>query len=68
MGVKHLALTTRDASRVDESWLEELRRPGAHVELLQVDMSDKEALAAVHAQVTRDMPPVCGVAHAAMVL
>ncbi|XP_044716927.1 AMP-binding enzyme domain-containing protein [Hirsutella rhossiliensis] len=67
-GVRYLALTTRNTSRVDASWLEELRLQGAHVKLFQVDVSDKEALAAVYDQVTREMPPICGVAHAAMVL
>ncbi|PHH78323.1 hypothetical protein CDD80_7078 [Ophiocordyceps camponoti-rufipedis] len=35
---------------------------------LDVDVSDKNALAAVHTQIVREMPPICGVAHAAMVL
>lgn len=67
-GARHLALTTRNTSRVDSSWLEELRQQGAHVRLFQVDVSDKKALAAVCSQTERDMPPICGVAHAAMVL
>lgn len=68
VGVRHLALTTRNVSRVDTSWLKELRLRGAHFRLFQVDVSDKKVLEAVHAQVSREMPPISGVAHAAMVL
>ncbi|PFH59668.1 hypothetical protein XA68_12046 [Ophiocordyceps unilateralis] len=67
-GVKYLALTTRSITRVDPSWLEELRLEGAHVRLFEVDVSDKNTLTAIHTQIVREMPPICGVAHAAMVL
>ncbi|KAF4595806.1 putative polyketide synthase [Ophiocordyceps camponoti-floridani] len=67
-GVRNLALTTRNMARLDSGWLEELRFQGATVRLFEVDVSDKDALAAVHAQIVRKMPPICGVAHAAMVL
>ncbi|RDA87869.1 hypothetical protein CP532_2942 [Ophiocordyceps camponoti-leonardi (nom. inval.)] len=67
-GVKHLALTTRNINRVDAAWLEELRTEGANVRLFQVDVSDKDALLAVHDEIVKEMPPICGVANAAMVL
>lgn len=67
-GVTHLALLTRNPDKVDKPWLKELERLGANVRLFGVDVSDKEALTHVHDRVLREMPPVSGVANAAMVL
>ncbi|EEU43643.1 uncharacterized protein NECHADRAFT_70660 [Fusarium vanettenii 77-13-4] len=67
-GVRHLALTTRNVEAIDKVWLEGLRLQGANVRLFQVDVGDKAALELAHAQVTAEMPPICGVANAAMVL
>lgn len=67
-GVRHLALTTRNVSRVDKQWLEALQLAGANIKLLELDVGDKEALAIAYDQVSREMPPICGVANAAMVL
>nr|ACS68554.1 hybrid PKS-NRPS protein [Metarhizium anisopliae] len=67
-GVRHLALTTRNISAVDEVWVREIERAGACLKLYQVDVSDKNALQAVYEDIGRNMPPVVGVANAAMVL
>ncbi|KAM6517298.1 Hybrid PKS-NRPS synthetase luc5 [Fusarium solani] len=67
-GVRHLALTTRNVEAIDKVWLEGLQLQGADVRLFQVDVGDKAALERAHAQVTAEMPPICGVANAAMVL
>ncbi|RDA92440.1 hypothetical protein CP533_6453 [Ophiocordyceps camponoti-saundersi (nom. inval.)] len=67
-GVKYLALTTRDITRVDAVWLEELRLDGANVRLFQVDVSDRNGLLDMKDEIAREMPPICGVANAAMVL
>ncbi|RCI10044.1 hypothetical protein L249_8500 [Ophiocordyceps polyrhachis-furcata BCC 54312] len=67
-GVKHLALTTRNIKQVDAAWIEELRLNGTNVRLFQVDVSDKDALMAMHKEIVQEMPPICGVSNAAMVL
>ena len=67
-GVRHLALATRNVSRVDKDWLRALRLAGANVQLFELDVADKEALEIAYKQISREMPRICGVANAAMVL
>lgn len=67
-GAKHLALTTRNPAAVDKLWLEELRSSGAQVALIGADIADMDALQASKKQIDATMPPVAGVANAAMVL
>nr|ALQ32774.1 putative polyketide synthase [Fusarium babinda] len=67
-GVRHLALTTRNVAAIDKVWLEELRLQGAQVSLYQADVSDKAALSQAYDRIVKEMPPICGVANAALLL
>ncbi|KAL6232485.1 hypothetical protein BDW75DRAFT_242951 [Aspergillus navahoensis] len=67
-GVRHLILTSRNVKKVDRAWLDELQSLGAEVKLFELDIADKAALLAMYNQVQRHMPPIVGVANAAMVL
>ncbi|KAM0360408.1 hypothetical protein ACHAP4_002485 [Fusarium culmorum] len=67
-GVRHIALTTRNVDSVDKVWLEELRMQGAQVNLVQADVSDKDALTRAYQQIVEQMPPVCAAANAALLL
>src|SRR5213082_320845 len=49
-------------------WLVELDAAGAQVIAAQADVSDEAALAGVFADIERNMPPLRGIIHAAMVL
>ncbi|KAL1976856.1 hypothetical protein VTN31DRAFT_3138 [Thermomyces dupontii] len=67
-GVRHLILTSRNSKNVNRVWLEELKRMGAQVHLFELNIADKQALHAMYDQVQRQLPPIAGVANAAMVL
>ena len=67
-GARFLALTSRNPDRVSATWLHELRHQGAQVTLLAADVADKASLSEACAHVGSSMPPIAGVANAAMVL
>jgi len=69
-GVKHLALVSRGGVKTPQQAqaLEELRARGASVEVVQVDVADKQALRQALEELERRMPPLRGVVHAAAVL
>lgn len=67
-GVRHLILTSRNTKSVGQAWLDELKSMGAAVHLFQLDIADKPALLSMHDHVKKHLPPVAGVANAAMVL
>jgi acyl transferase domain-containing protein/NADP-dependent 3-hydroxy acid dehydrogenase YdfG/acyl carrier protein len=66
-GVRYIVLTSR-APQVDQGWLEGLRAMGAVVQVRPLDITDREALHHAYAEISRDLPPVAGVANGAMVL
>ncbi|KAM6478156.1 beta-ketoacyl synthase domain-containing protein [Trichoderma sp. SZMC 28011] len=67
-GARNLVVTSRSPGRVDTAVLEDLRRRGANVKVLPLDITDKEGLLRLHKEVSETMPPIAGVANAAMVL
>ncbi|PKK49165.1 hypothetical protein CI102_7231 [Trichoderma harzianum] len=67
-GARYLVVTSRSPGRVDTAVLEDLRRRGANVKVLPLDITDKEGLLRLHKEVSETMPPIAGVANAAMVL
>lgn len=66
-GARHLAITSRNPN-VPKSLVQELERKGAQLRVFSLDVSDKVALSKVHAEICATMPPIAGVANAAMVL
>lgn len=66
-GARHLAITSRNPD-IDPESLQDLESRGAIVSVFSLDVSDREALARVHSEICATMPPVAGVANAAMVL
>ncbi|PYI33512.1 hypothetical protein BP00DRAFT_366747 [Aspergillus indologenus CBS 114.80] len=67
-GARHLALTTRNRTRISSTWLAELAQLGANVRLFEADVADMGSLTTIHGEITSSMPPVAGIANAAMVL
>ena len=71
-GARHLLLLGRSAPGQANAQalaqLETLRAQGARIELAQVDVSDRAALAACLALARRTMPPLAGIVHAAGVI
>ncbi|EPE06001.1 lovastatin nonaketide synthase [Ophiostoma piceae UAMH 11346] len=67
-GARHIAIASRNP-KVDEAVLEDLKRRGAtDMRVFALDISDKQNLLDVHATIKAEMPPIAGVANAAMVL
>ncbi|PBP20217.1 hybrid PKS-NRPS protein [Diplocarpon rosae] len=67
-GAKHLALTTRNPKSVNQVWLGEIINAGGNVEIFACDVTDGTSLRKTHEEISRKMPPIAGVANAAMVL
>ncbi|RAH68494.1 ketoacyl-synt-domain-containing protein [Aspergillus aculeatinus CBS 121060] len=67
-GARHLALTTRNRTRISTTWLADLSQLGVNVQLFEADVADMASLTTVHKTITASMPPVAGIANAAMVL
>lgn len=51
-----------------ESWAADLRQMGFNLSVYPCDITDKAALTQALEQAKRDMPPICGVIQAAMML
>lgn len=67
-GARYLALTSRNPSKVDGEWLQELRNIGAAVNVFALDVAEETVLSTVYEEICSSMPPIAGVANAAMVL
>ncbi|KAK7750074.1 putative Hybrid PKS-NRPS biosynthetic cluster [Diatrype stigma] len=66
-GAQYIAITSRNP-KVDPRFIQQFRRKGAQVRVFSLDISDRKALHDVYHQIIGSMPPVGGVANAAMVL
>ncbi|KAK0101698.1 hypothetical protein ONS95_006853 [Cadophora gregata] len=66
-GAKHIVLTSRNPN-IEQSWLDEIESIGGVVSIMSMDVSNKASLLATHKQITSNLPPIAGVANAAMVL
>ncbi|PON22311.1 beta-ketoacyl synthase domain-containing protein [Trichoderma gamsii] len=67
-GARNIVVTSRNPGRVDAEVLKHLRRKGAKINIFALDISDKEELLKIYKEVCDTMPPIAGVANAAMVL
>ncbi|KAF5878447.1 putative polyketide synthase protein [Botrytis fragariae] len=66
-GAKHIVLTSRNP-QVHSQWLVEMETLGAIIKIIPLDISNRTALKTVVKNVRSTMPPIGGVANAAMVL
>ncbi|KAH7370087.1 putative polyketide synthase [Rhexocercosporidium sp. MPI-PUGE-AT-0058] len=66
-GAKHIVLTSRNPN-IQQSWLDEMESLGGSVKIMAMDVSNKDSLLTTHKQITSTLPPIAGVANAAMVL
>lgn len=66
-GARHIILTSRRPPRVD-AWVERHKGRGVTVKLLPNDITKKEQVMSLIAQVKTTMPPIGGVVNGAMVL
>jgi phthiocerol/phenolphthiocerol synthesis type-I polyketide synthase C len=68
-GVRHLILVGRNAPReIARKTLDQLSEMGVAVQVAACDVADETALAVLLADIRKNMPPLRGVMHAAMVL
>lgn len=68
-GARHLVLTGRDIQRTEAGpLLQKLQQAGAQVKVMQADVSDREQMKGVFAEIEASMPPLRVVIHAAGVL
>ncbi|CAK7266645.1 Type I Iterative PKS [Sporothrix epigloea] len=67
-GARHIAIASRHAN-VDPHVLDDFRQRGAtDVRVFALDVTNRDDLLAVHERIRNEMPPIAGVANAAMVL
>ncbi|KAK4624246.1 Hybrid PKS-NRPS synthetase lepA [Fulvia fulva] len=66
-GARHIALASRSAN-VDPQWLEEMAHLGANIRVYRMDVTDKKSVQSTVATIRAEMPPIVGVANAALVL
>ncbi|KAF4824807.1 Polyketide synthase-nonribosomal peptide synthetase [Colletotrichum siamense] len=66
-GARHIALSSRNP-KVDAGFLSKMREKGVSIELLAVDVVDRDSVQNAHKTIERTMPAIAGVAQGAMVL
>ncbi|KAI1824106.1 hybrid PKS-NRPS PsoA [Xylaria intraflava] len=66
-GARHVAITSR-RPKVDEAVIEDLHQRGLNLRIFSLDIADMEGLKSVVEDIRSTMPPIGGVANAAMVL
>ncbi len=66
-GGRHIVLASRQPVS-GAQWLEDLRTAGAEIRVLKMDVTDKTQVQATAAIIRDTMPPIAGVANAALVL
>jgi len=69
-GCKNLVLLSRSGTKTDEeaALVEKMRSKGVHVEMAKGDVANKKDIERVFAYIKKNMPPLKGIQHAAMVL
>ncbi|KAK1585492.1 uncharacterized protein LY79DRAFT_671083 [Colletotrichum navitas] len=66
-GVRHLVLTSRNP-KIDPRWISDHASGGVTIKILSCDVTDKEAIRAVHQTIVDSLPPIVGLLNGAMVL
>ncbi|KAL4936458.1 hypothetical protein BDV06DRAFT_233408 [Aspergillus oleicola] len=67
-GARYLVLTSRRPEKVDPRWSESIRRMGVKIDIMALDISERQSLNRVYDEIRQNYPAVAGVANAAMVL
>ncbi|PKY00812.1 hypothetical protein P168DRAFT_275300 [Aspergillus campestris IBT 28561] len=67
LGARHLVITSRKP-KVDEKWIQSLRREGAVVTVIASDITDRQSIQTLYEQLKETGPPIAGVVNGAMVL
>lgn len=66
-GARYLALTSRNP-KVNPEWIEMMEAKGAVIKTFAMDVTDKASILRVHQTIRDTLPPIAGVANAAMVI
>ncbi|KAF2629171.1 ketoacyl-synt-domain-containing protein [Macroventuria anomochaeta] len=66
-GAKNIVLSSRNP-KIDPRWLTHFESLDATVRVYANDITDHESVKSIYSEITRDMPPVAGVCHGAMVI
>lgn len=66
-GARHLALTSRNP-KVGQKWLDIMKAAGATIKVCAMDVTNKASVRAVYEEICQTLPPIAGVANAAMVV
>ncbi|KAH1492661.1 hypothetical protein KXX52_004018 [Aspergillus fumigatus] len=66
-GARHLVLASRNP-KIGQKWLDIMKGAGATVKVCAMDVTRKASIQAVYAEIRQTLPPIAGVANAAMVM
>jgi hybrid polyketide synthase/nonribosomal peptide synthetase ACE1 len=66
-GARNLVLTSRNP-KVGQKWLDIMKEAGANVKICAMDVTNQASVRAVYEEICQALPPIAGVANAAMVL
>ncbi|KAF4124349.1 Acyl transferase domain in polyketide synthase (PKS) enzyme [Geosmithia morbida] len=66
-GANYLVITSRNP-KIDERWLKSTEARGATVRIVACDLTDYDALAQAHREISSSLPPIVGVYQGAMIL
>ncbi|KAJ5427409.1 lovastatin nonaketide synthase [Penicillium cf. griseofulvum] len=66
-GARHLVLTSRNP-KVGQKWLDIMKAADATVKICAMDVTNKASVKTVYEEIRQTLPPIAGVANAAMVM
>ncbi|KAK5992615.1 Polyketide synthase-nonribosomal peptide synthetase TwmB [Cladobotryum mycophilum] len=66
-GARYFVITSRKPN-VETAWLDEMKAKGAHVKISACDVTQRDQIITLHAEICSSMPPIAGVAQGVMVL
>ncbi|KAI1409858.1 hypothetical protein F5Y13DRAFT_181723 [Hypoxylon sp. FL1857] len=66
-GARYFAISSRNP-KVEPSWLEDMRKKGVAIKVSACDITQRDHVVALHAEICANMPAIAGVAQGAMVL
>ncbi|RJE23816.1 polyketide synthase [Aspergillus sclerotialis] len=67
-GARYIVLTSRQPEKVDPRYTESIRRMEVNIDIMALDVSDRQSVHRVYHEIRQRYPPIAGVANAAMVL